>query len=246
MSSVASPRGCLGVLAVFGLLIGAGCNPSQPKKPKSRTFDGEITRIDPAKRRVAMKLRNPKNKAEWLTKEVEGAVTETTEIQINGRAAKFADLRVKDTVEATGYRQGKDDNEEIIAEAIRVDRPTESIPSTPGLSTPPPSTTAASPPPPAANGNAPAASAPPRQSLSREELMRLFVQELEKARTKAILDRAELLKEGRPPDDIDVLALDGRIAKAEQAIAQAEDEAAKHGIVLRVAPGSTQPAATQP
>lgn len=248
------------LIVLMGFALTPGCKQDEPRKPKSKTMEGVITRVDADKGRLAMKLRNPKNKSEFLPKEIEGSVTPTTEIQINGKLAKLADLREKDTVEATGYRQGKGDEEKIVAEKITVDRPIEVAapvkpltPPTPAptnpapvaASTPPPATQAAETPPVDPNAATPNAPAP-KVGLSPTDALKMFVEEVKKHRNKAAAERAELLKEGRPADDPEVLKRDAIMAKADQAIAQVEDEAAKKGILLQQAAAASQPAGSAP
>jgi len=206
--------------------MGGGCNEHEQRKPKSKTMEGVITRLEIDKGRLAMKMRDPKDKSQFLPQEIEGSVTPTTELWINGKAAKMADLRVSDKVEATGYRQGKGENEQIIAEKLSIERPEAVLPKPMEA---PPGT-----PPPAAASTAPAAaeSTPAGLNPKGVELMRQLVREIKKQRGEFAAQKAKLLKEGRPADDREVLELDARVAKADMTLAQVEDEAGKKGLDL--------------
>src|SRR5262245_64369870 len=111
------------VVSIVSVAISAGCKPEESKQPKTQTREGVITRVDPASRRLAMKVRNPQDPGKFLDQPIEGTVTETTDIWIDGRAARITDLKVNDNVQATGYPQGKGENANYVAQTIRVNRP---------------------------------------------------------------------------------------------------------------------------
>src|SRR5262249_8102377 len=151
---------------------------------------------------LAMKVRNPQKPDQYLEQPIEGTVTETTEIWINGRAAKIGDLQVKDSVEATGYPQGKGENSNYAAETIKVTRPE-----------PPPGAQAQ----PQTNPNTPAnnrpvvmkgdkqplvtsVTPPPVSQSEQQAKLRMLVDEFKKQRAETVTKRDALLKEGRPPN----------------------------------------------
>lgn len=109
------------VLGVTGLLL-AGCSDRSRKTPKIRKKEGVATKIDLKNNIVAMSWKD-KNGVE---RPLEGTIRENTEVRINGRDQKIEDVMVGDKVTVSGYREGKGDNELLVATLIEVTRASES------------------------------------------------------------------------------------------------------------------------
>lgn len=229
MKIVPSQRiGLLVAVPTLMYLLG-GCSPAEPKQPKSHKRDGVITRIDAPNKRVSMKVRDTKNPGKFLDIEIEGSVTSETEIEINGRRATIDDLRVDDQVEALGYERVINGKKEIVAEALTIERVGEPAPAEPAAAAAPAS---------APEVDVAPTPAQPKQGLTGREALVMMVELLKQHRQKFLTEKAELLKQGKSPDDPEVKDLDQKIAKAEQHIAQTEDIAARQGINLYETPAS--------
>ncbi|MCK6486367.1 MAG: hypothetical protein HUU22_09745 [Phycisphaerae bacterium] len=229
MKIVPSQRiGLLVAVPTLMYLLG-GCSPAEPKQPKSHKRDGVITRIDAPNKRVSMKVRDTKNPGKFLDIEIEGSVTSETEIEINGRRATIDDLRVDDQVEALGYEREINGKKEIVAEALTIERVGEPAPAEPAAAAAPAS---------APEVDVAPTPAQPKQGLTGREALVMMVELLKQHRQKFLTEKAELLKQGKSPDDPEVKDLDQKIAKAEQHIAQTEDIAARQGINLYETPAS--------
>lgn len=234
----------------FGLLMAVpalltllgGCSPAEPKQPKSHKRDGVITRVDAPNKRVSMKVRDTKNPSKFLDVEIEGTVTSETEIEINGRRATIDDLRVDDQVEALGYERDVNGKKEIVAEALTIERVGEPAPQPPATD-PMHARVAPADASPATEPSVEAAPTPgqPKQGLTGREALVMMVELLKQHRQKFMTERADLLKQGKSPDDPQIKDLDQKIAKAEQHIAQTEDIAAKQGINLYETAPASQP-----
>lgn len=262
------PARVAGVALLAGLVgafVLAGCKPSEKSESQSRRKEGVITRIEAAHNRLAMKVRDEKNPGRFLEKEIEGTITPTTEIFINSARAELKDVQVNDRVTAIGHAKGDGDNLEIVAEELRIERSAAAEPAparAAGESKPAP-TAAAAPPQPAPAEQAPpsepkpadaAASATPdapkptRPDVrsARIDLYMRLVEEFQRKRQELVVERDDLLKQGRTADDPTIRDLENKINRADESIAMIEEKAAEEANRAAGAPEAPKPPATQP
>jgi len=231
---VSAPRGWLIIVCVAAAGL-TGCKPETSNRSKSKTIEGIIVRINASTHRVSMQWRDPKDATNL--RELEGTITDTTEIWINGQHGKFEDLREGDRLKAVGYQQGEGGAAEIVAEKLMIDRFIQATaPATrPALTIKPPTTAPTTTPP-----TATSVSRTPKRG-NEKATFKLLITELQKRKRQAIAEREELLKAGTPPDDPRILTLDQRINLADQYIAVAEDGAASHGVSPEELVPATEP-----
>jgi len=226
------------VLASVATLLSGGCKSSEPDTPQTKKKDGVITRVDAPNKRLAMKIRDPKDSTRILDREIEGTITPKTEIFINGRRATIEEVKVNDSVQATGHLQGSQDAPEIVAEELRIERLDEGFVEVKH-------DTPASQPGAEPSGDPNANSAAKQQT--KADLFRQLVDAFQIRKAELIEDRLKLVNEGKPADDPEVLKLDNMINKADESIAVVEMEAKKLGIELTPStPEGTSTTATQP
>lgn len=96
-----------------------GCSDDEDKAPKQKKVTGVAKTVDLKNSDFSMLYRT--DKGEEI--ELRGEVRPDTEVWINGRAHKLADVRVGDSVTVFGYRDKSSDEVKLVATRIEVDRP---------------------------------------------------------------------------------------------------------------------------
>ena len=259
-------RGALAVLIAVSL---AGCSDKGSNAPKGKTRQGVVTKIDLQTRNVAMKIKTD----DGVEQEHSGIISEDTEILINGRGAKLADVHIDDkvsvTVQKSKTEDGKFDIKKVeITRAADSDwkstgettkpAPTPTPPTTPPAVTPTPTPT----PPPA---NPPAAE--PRvqtdpktptpvpdvgmtnndPEAAKQDLTDLIYAQIRVRMEEALARRELLLKDGTPQSD-------QRVAEFERQVLRARSFLSERGELLDdvtpplagiPAPGTPSASATQ-
>ncbi|MEE8170165.1 MAG: hypothetical protein V3T70_06425 [Phycisphaerae bacterium] len=238
--------------AIFSKLILAlaalpACDVKKSKQPESKRKEGVITRIELDQKRITIKIRDPKDRSRYLDTEIEGEITPTTEIFIDGRKATLAEVRVNDQVDAIGYRKGSGDEARIIAEELHIQRgefvqvksPPAAGPAADPIDSDAaaaiPETTEQVKPPPAAD-----------DAERRIGLYRMMLEEFRKRKQELEAERAELIKQGMPPDDPEILRRQEMINRADESMALMEQKAAELGIDIYAAPEPTEPSEDAP
>jgi hypothetical protein len=110
----------LAVLIVAGWAV-SGCSDRGNKKPERRKLEGVAVEIDLERNYVSMRTVN-KRGVEVL---LEGTFREDTVVEINGRSETLDHVRPGDKVEVYGYREGKGDEQKLVATKVIVTRPEE-------------------------------------------------------------------------------------------------------------------------
>src|SRR5690554_2820194 len=108
-------------LPVVLACVFAGCSDRDGGKPKIRTKEGTIKKIDLQNRTVSMEIKNKDGETIVLP----GTFRDDTVIKINGRVATVKDVREGDTAVVQGYREGEGLNQKWIAQQVTIERPNE-------------------------------------------------------------------------------------------------------------------------
>lgn len=95
-------RGFLAALVAVSMV---GCTDKSNGTPKGKTRPGVVTKIDLQTRAVAMKIKTD----DGVEQEHSGTISDDTEILINGRAAKLADVRIGEKVDVTVQKSKTED-----------------------------------------------------------------------------------------------------------------------------------------
>ena len=106
-------------LALLAVLAPSGCSDDAGDKPRIRKVQGVAKSISVEKRIVSMTFTDDRGNE----RELEGTFKDDTEVLINGRSQEIKDIRPGDKVQVYGYREGKGDDQKLIAEKVVVDRP---------------------------------------------------------------------------------------------------------------------------
>jgi len=106
---------CVAFLTVAAV---SGCSDKDDKVPKIQRIEGVAKEIDLAHRHVAMSWVNKRGQTVTL----EGSVRDDTEVWINGRAHQIEDIREGDRIVVEGYREGRGDEQSLVATKIEVTR----------------------------------------------------------------------------------------------------------------------------
>lgn len=109
-------------LALLAILAPSGCSDDAGDKPRIQKVEGIAKSIDVEKRIVSMTFTDDRGNE----RELEGTFKEDTEVLINGRSQEIKDIRPGDKVKVYGYREGKGENQKLIAEKVEVTRPSSS------------------------------------------------------------------------------------------------------------------------
>ena len=108
-------------MTALALLL-PGCSDGGKNSRKTKRVEGVARKIDLKNNYVSMSYKTPKGDEIVL----EGTVREDTEVVINGRHQKLEDVREGDAVVVIGYREGKGEDQKLVATRIEVTRAKES------------------------------------------------------------------------------------------------------------------------
>jgi hypothetical protein len=103
-------------LTAIGL---CGCG-DENEGPRQYVLEGTAETIDARTGDVSMRWFNPKRNKEVV---INGRVSDTTEVFINGKLARFEDVRPQEQVRVTGYKEGKGESTIVVVTKVEVDRP---------------------------------------------------------------------------------------------------------------------------
>ena len=109
---------CL-VLAVLCLTNFAGCSKRGEDKRKTRKLEGIAEKIDLENKVVSMRFVD----GEGVERVIEGTFREDTVVLINDREESLERVKPGDKVVVYGHREGKDQNQKLIATKVIVARP---------------------------------------------------------------------------------------------------------------------------
>ena len=105
-------------LSCSGAWLLSGCSEEAPDR-KYRVLEGTAEMIDLKTGKVSMQYFSKKRNEELA---VEGRVTDTTEVLINGRLARLEDIRPQEHVRVTGYKEGKGVNALVVVTKVEIER----------------------------------------------------------------------------------------------------------------------------
>jgi len=220
-----------GLFAAMIAISFAGCTDKGASAPKGKTRPGVVTKIDLQTRNVAMKIKTD----DGVEQEHSGTISDDTEILINGRGAKLADVRIGEKVDVTVQKSktedGKFDIKKVeITRASDSDWKSTNTATQPVLTSSPPVT----PPPttPPANANTPPTT--PRtqadpttpnpvpdegmasndQEAQKQDLTDLIYAQIRVRMEEALARRSNLLKNGTPQSDPQVAEFERQIIRA--------------------------------
>ncbi len=123
-------RGALAVLIAVSM---AGCTDKGAQAPRGKTRPGVVTKIDLQTRNVAMKIKTDDN----VEQEHSGTISDDTEILINGRAAKLADVHIGERVDVT-VQKSKTEDGKFDIKRVEITRASDSDWKATGTTTQPP------------------------------------------------------------------------------------------------------------
>lgn len=210
-------------LAVVFLATGLiGCSENNGKQPKIKRVEGVAKKIDLQNNSVSMVVKDDKGAQRELT----GTVRENTEVIINGRVQTLKDVREGDQVVVYGYREGEGEDSKLVATKVEVTRARDGDWKTSGASTAKPTT------PPAANTDE-----------KRAQTTDMIYAQIRIRMQESIVQRAELLKAGKPRSDPEIRKLEGMIMKARDLLTEAGEVVADVEPPILETPATTQPAA---
>ncbi|MBN1346869.1 MAG: hypothetical protein JXQ73_29525 [Phycisphaerae bacterium] len=217
MTSVRSGAPC--VVAVFLALILVGCSENNGKNPKIQRVEGVAKVIDLENNYVSMTIKDKKG----VERELTGTVREDTEVSINGRKQDLKDVKPGDKVVVYGYREGKDEDQKLVATKVEVTRvrdddwksTSRTMAGKPDQHADEPKVTAK-----------PAGEPEAKTVAADDEEIRNQTTDMIYARIRiemesAISKRAALLKGGKAPSDPEVRQLEGVIMRARDLLQEA-------------------------
>ena len=105
-------------LAILAIFAPNGCSDDAGDKPRIRKVQGIVKSINVEKKIVSMTWTDDRGNE----RELEGTFKDDTEVLINGRGQGIKDIRPGDKVEVYGYREGKGEDQKLIAEKVVVKR----------------------------------------------------------------------------------------------------------------------------
>jgi len=224
-----------GLLAVvlLALPIG-GCPEKGDKAPKGKTLPATVMKIDQQTRNVTIKIKTD----DGGEREESGTVGDDTEILINGRGAKLADVRVGEKVTVTVQKSPTEDGKYNVKKVV-IERAAETDwkPANAGTEATPATN------PPAAEPTkdaAPTPSTEPRASADpskqpvpvptdtgevdpdtrKQDLADLIYAQIRVRMEEALVRRADLLKSGTPQSDASVADLERQILRARSLLSE--------------------------
>lgn len=225
-----------GIFAAMIAISFAGCTDKSANAPRGKTRPGVVTKIDLQTRNVAMKIKTE----EGIEQEHSGTISDETEILINGRGAKLADVVVGDKVDVT-VQKSKTEDGKFDIKKVEVTRSSDSDWKTTNTATQPaltpnppvtPPTVTPTPTPPPANTNTPPttprAQADPTtpnpvpdegmassdQEAQKQDLTDLIYAQIRVRMEEALARRSSLLKNGTPQSDPQVAEFERQIIRA--------------------------------
>ena len=95
-----------------------GCSRNDDE-PEHRQIEGTVEKIDLESGSVALRFFHRKSNSEQV---LDGRITDTTEVLINGQQATPKDILLKERVKVTGYKKGSGVNAEIVAVKVEIER----------------------------------------------------------------------------------------------------------------------------
>lgn len=219
----------LGLLAAFMLMVPlGGCSDKGEKGPKGKTLPATVMKIDQQTRNVTIKIKTD----DGGEREESGTVGDDTEILINGRGAKLADVQVGEEVSVTVQKSPTEDGKYLVKKVV-IERaaendfkPTSEItPSAPPANSEikpsaPPSATEAKPTEPRAQLDptqpvpVPTDTGEEDPEARKQDLMDLIYAQIRVRMEEALVRRAELLKNGTPQTDASVADFERQIIRA--------------------------------
>lgn len=202
--------GCVLAVAVL-----SGCRSETQPRNKPFSAKGTVTKIDLAANRVSMKTLLEKSGKEA---EIEGEITQQTEVTIGGKKAQLSDVEINDQVQVEAYQTGAKDEKRFVVTRVEISRPEgwkstkTAIASTspPPLPAQPAKTPADAPPQPTSPAPTTPPTTPPPATEAQKEQKRAEATNqvyamIRERMQEAVQKRSALLKAGRPQNDEEVL-----------------------------------------
>jgi len=218
--------------AVLIALPLGGCPEKSDKAPKGKTLSGVATKIDLQTRNVSMTIKGD----DGAERELNGTVGDDTEILINGRGSKLADVRVGEKVEVTVQKSATEDGKynvkkvEITRAGDSDWKPTNATTQSSAAPTPPPvaptptpTPTTTPPTPPRAQGEVVPANPPEGEGdvdERKQDLADFIYAQIRVRMEEALTRRADLLKNGTPQSDPAVADLERQILRARSLLSE--------------------------
>ncbi len=109
-----------GVVALGLAVVALGGCQGEDEGRKQYVLEGTAESIDARTGEVSMRWFNSKRNKEVV---INGRVSETTEVFINGKLARFEDVRPQEQVRVTGYKEGKGEAAIVVVTKVEVQRP---------------------------------------------------------------------------------------------------------------------------
>lgn len=229
-------RGTFAALIAVSLV---GCTDKGANEPKARKRPGEVTKIDLQTRHVAMKIKTENG----VEQEHASTLSEDTEILINGRGSKLADVRIGDKVEVT-VQKSKTEDGKFDIKKVEITRASDSdwkstssntqpavTPNPPVNPTPAPTPPPATPPPAEPRVQADPSPLTPvpdegmttvsnNQEEEKQDLTDLIYAQLRVRMEEALARREILLKEGVPQSDTRIAEFERQILRARSLLSE--------------------------